>query len=105
MCSRTSATTASSTGPGSATRSTRAWAGWIAERIAELPDAAPIHPGLTLMVFGEPVRLEAGTGRARWIPAANGEPARIAAMGDGEGYARAVILMVKKRAMAVLSER
>lgn len=80
-------------------------AGWIAERIAELPDAAPIHPGLTLEVFGEPVRLEAGTGRARWIPAAAGEPARIAAMGEGEGYARAVILMLKKRAMAVLSER
>jgi predicted metal-dependent hydrolase len=80
-------------------------AGWIAERIAELPDTTPIHPGLTLQVFGEPVRLEAGTGRARWIPAAEGEPARIAAMGEGEGYARAVILMLKKRAMAVLSER
>lgn len=80
-------------------------AGWIAERIAELPDATPIHPGMTLMVFGEPVRLEAGAGRARWIPAAGGEPARIAAMGEGEGYARAVILMLKRRAMAVLSER
>jgi predicted metal-dependent hydrolase len=84
-------------------------AGWIAERIAELPDATPVHPGLTLMVFGEPVRLETGTGRARWIPAAEGEPARIAAMASsdlgGEGYARAVMLMLKKRAMAVLSER
>ena len=80
-------------------------AGWIAERIAELPAATPIHPGMTLSVFGEPVRLEAGTGRARWIPAADGEPARIAAMGDGEGYARAVILILKKRAMAVLGER
>jgi len=80
-------------------------AGWIAERIAELPAATPIHPGMTLNVFGEPVRLEAGTGRARWIPAADGEPARIAAMGDGEGYARAVILILKKRAMAVLGER
>src|ERR1700709_206180 len=44
-------------------------ANWIAERIAELPEAAPIHPGMTLMVFGEPVRLETGTGRAKWIPA------------------------------------
>jgi predicted metal-dependent hydrolase len=84
-------------------------AGWIAERMAELPDATPIHPGMTLQVFGEPVRLEAGTGRAKWLPAADGEPARITAMvssdfGD-EGYARAVILMLKKRAMAVLSER
>jgi predicted metal-dependent hydrolase len=80
-------------------------AGWIAERMAELPDATPIHPGMTLMVFGEAVRLEAGTGRAKWLPAAHGEPARVAAMGEGEGYARAVILVLKKRAMAVLSER
>jgi len=80
-------------------------AGWIAQRIAELPAATPIHPGMTLMVFGEPVRLEAGAGRARWIAAADGEPARIAAMGAGEGYARAVILMLKKRALAVLCER
>src|ERR1700761_5071143 len=33
-------------------------AAWIAQRIAELPDAAPLLPGLTLQVFGEPVRLE-----------------------------------------------
>ncbi|HXA41068.1 MAG TPA: YgjP-like metallopeptidase domain-containing protein [Phenylobacterium sp.] len=87
----------------------RARAGWIAERIAELPDATPIHPGMTLTVFGEPVRLEAGTGRAKWLPAAGGEPARITAMVSddfgGEGYARAVILMLKKRAAAVLGER
>jgi predicted metal-dependent hydrolase len=84
-------------------------AGWIADRIAELPDATPIHPGMSLTVFGEPVRLEAGSGRAKWLPAAAGEPARITAMapddaGD-EGYARAVILMLKKRAAAVLGER
>lgn len=84
-------------------------AGWIAERMAELPDATPVHPGMVLQVFGEPVRLEAGAGRAKWIAATPGEPARITAMvsGDlgGEGYARAVILMLKKRAMAVLGER
>src|SRR3954470_3161947 len=39
---------------------------WIAERLAELPPPAPLSPGMTLEVFGEPVRLEAGTGRARW---------------------------------------
>ena len=78
---------------------------WIAERIAELPDAAPIHPGMTLSVFGESVRLEQGTGRAKWFAATDEQPARITAMGEGEGYARAVILMLKKRAMGVLSER
>jgi hypothetical protein len=80
-------------------------AAWIAERIAELPQAAPFHAGLTIAVFDEPVRLDAGAGRARWTPAAEGEPARIAAMGEGEGYARAVTLMLKKQAMAVLSAR
>mgnify|MGYP001555778493 FL=1 len=84
-------------------------AGWIAQRMAELPDATPVHPGMVLQVFGEPVRLEAGAGRAQWIAATPGEPARNTAMvsGDlgGEGYARAVILMLKKRAMGVLCER
>ena len=78
---------------------------WIAERIAELPDAAPIQPGMLLSVFGEPVALEQGTGRAKWLPATADQPARITAMGEGEGYARAVTLMLKKRALGVLSER
>ncbi|MFL5297347.1 MAG: M48 family metallopeptidase [Phenylobacterium sp.] len=78
---------------------------WIADRLAELPEAQPIHPGMTLSVFGEPVVLERGTGRARWHPATADEPARITAMGDGEGYARAVILLLKRRAAAVLGER
>jgi hypothetical protein len=78
---------------------------WIAERMAELPAAQPIAPGMTLSVFGEPVLLERGSGRARWHPAADGAPARIAAMGEGEGYARAVVLVLKRRAEAVLGER
>src|SRR5689334_12304716 len=78
---------------------------WIAERMAELPEAQPLRPGMTLMVFGEPVVLERGSGRARWHPPAGpGEPARITAMVDGEaageGYARAVMLVLKRRAEA-----
>src|SRR5215211_3598614 len=42
-------------------------AGWIAERLAELPAMSPLAPGLLIEVFGRPVRLEAGSGRARWI--------------------------------------
>lgn len=80
-------------------------ASWIVERLAELPDAAPVSPGMTLQVFGEAVRLEAGAGRARWIDAADGAPHRITAMGEGEGYARAVILLIRKRALSVLTER
>jgi predicted metal-dependent hydrolase len=78
---------------------------WIAERLAELPASDPIAPGMTLQIFGEPVRLEAGSGRARWIEAEGTEPHRITAMGEGEGYARAVMLMIRKRALAVLTER
>jgi predicted metal-dependent hydrolase len=60
---------------------------------------------MTITVFGEPVVLDQGPGRAKWVAAEEGQPARIVAMGEGEGYARAVILMLKKRAMAVFSER
>jgi predicted metal-dependent hydrolase len=78
---------------------------WIAERLAELPAPSPLHPGITLEIFGEPVRLEQGPGRARWIDKTAEEPHRIRAQGEGEGYARAIILMVKKRALAVFTER
>jgi predicted metal-dependent hydrolase len=78
---------------------------WIAERIAELPTGPAVAPGLDLSVFGEPVKLAAGAGRARWLPAEGLEPSRIAAMGEGEGYARAVMLVIRKRAHEVLSER
>src|SRR4051812_38205025 len=57
---------------------------WIAERLAELPAPSVIEPGMVLQLFGEPVRLEAGSGRARWIEATAFEPHRIAAMGEGE---------------------
>ncbi len=83
----------------------RSRAGWIAERVAELPQAAPISPGMLIEVFGQPVRLEAGPGRARWIEPPDGSTPRIAAMGEGEGYTRAVTLVLKKRAAAVLGER
>jgi predicted metal-dependent hydrolase len=90
---------------GEAAAFARERAGWIAERIAELPQADPIFPGLTLQVFGELVRLEAATGRARWLAATEHYPVRIAAMGEGEGYTRAVVLVLKKRALEVLGER
>ena len=80
-------------------------AGWIVERLSELPSATPLSPGMTIEVFGRPVRLEAGQGRARWIDPADGSAPRITAMGEGEGYARAVILVLKKQALSVLAER
>jgi predicted metal-dependent hydrolase len=78
---------------------------WIVERLAELPEARPLKPGMRLRISGEPVRLARGEGRARWIEGEDGQPARIEAMGDGEGYARAVMLIIKKRASTVLTRR
>ena len=80
-------------------------AGWIAERLSELPQTQILAPGMLIEVFGRPVRLEAGSGRARWIEPSDGSTARIAAMGEGEGYARAVILVLKKKALEVLGAR
>jgi predicted metal-dependent hydrolase len=90
---------------GEAAAFARERAEWIAERLAELPQAPAVAPGLVLQVFGEPVRLETVAGRARWLAATEHYSARIAAMGEGEGYARAVILVLKKRALETLGER
>lgn len=78
---------------------------WIAARWAELPAPSPLAPGQVIDVFGEPVRLEAGAGRARWIAPPDGSTPRIVAMGEGEGFARAVMLVLKRRALEVLTER
>ncbi|MBX3485218.1 M48 family metallopeptidase [Phenylobacterium sp.] len=83
----------------------RSRAAWIAERLAELPRAEALRPGMLIEVFGRPVRLEAGAGRARWIEPADGSTPRIAAMGEGEGFTRAVILVIRKKAAEVLGAR
>lgn len=80
-------------------------AAWIVERLAELPQTAPLAPGQLIEVFGRPVRLDQGSGRARWIEPEDGSTVRIAAMGEGEGYARAVALVIRRRALEVLTER
>lgn len=83
----------------------RARASWIAARMAELPEPSSLVPGQTITLFGEPVRLAAGSGRARFIPATVGAPAEIRAMGEGEGFARAVKLVVRKQALAMFEAR
>src|SRR5437868_10004820 len=54
-------------------------AGWIAARLAELPDAQSVAPGIVIQLFGQPCRLEAAAHPARYFPATDSEPARIAA--------------------------
>jgi predicted metal-dependent hydrolase len=80
-------------------------ADWIAQRLAELPRAEVLAAGMLIEVFGEPVRLEAGGGRARWVDPADGSTPRIVAMGDGEGFTRAVVLVLRRRALEVLTAR
>ena len=80
-------------------------AGWIVARLAELPVAQTIAPGVTLEVFGEPCRLEAATHPARVFPARDDQPMRIAARGEGDTYSRAVIRVLRREALRVFAER
>lgn len=78
---------------------------WIADRLAELPEAFAIAPGMTIDLFGFPCLLEAGTRPARLIPASADGPQRIEARGEGEAYANAVIRVIKREALRVFTER
>lgn len=80
-------------------------AGWIVARLAELPARPLIAPGQTIDILGQPCRLEAGTGRARWRAAVDGVPRALIASGEGEAYARTVIRLIRAEARRVLCER
>ena len=78
---------------------------WIAARLAELPAAQSVAPGVTIQLFGQPCRLEAATHPARFFPANGDQPARIAARGEGETYSHAVVRVIKREALRVFAER
>ena len=78
--------------------------GWIADRIAEIPAPAPLAPGMTMTLFGEPVLLEARPGRPKLIAADQFSPARIVAPDDAAFSAR-VLRVVKREALRGLTER
>jgi predicted metal-dependent hydrolase len=80
-------------------------AGWIAARLAELPEALSIRPGVTIQVFGEPCELVSANHPARFLPADAQGPARIAARGEDDTYARAVVRIIKREALRVFTER
>lgn len=77
---------------------------WISARLDELPQPQPLAPGAELTVMGLPVRLVQQAGRARWLPSEDGRSAVISAQGEGEGFARAVQRLLRKQALAGLSE-
>lgn len=76
-------------------------ADWIAARLEVLPEALPFRPGVTLPLRGQTVRLEQapGSGAARLK---NGV---IVSGGTGEAYARRVLNLLRREAMADLSAR
>ncbi len=79
--------------------------GWVAARLAELPQAAPFLPGAVIEVLGEPCRLIPAPGRSRWRPAAAGAASSLTAAGDGEAFSRAVLRALKAEARRRLVER
>lgn len=82
-------------------------AAWISERLAAIPDAILLAPGLTIEVGGEPCRLERAAMRIapRLIPATGDEPMRLLASGEGEAYGRAALRVLKAEALRRLRER
>ncbi|HYG26958.1 MAG TPA: SprT family zinc-dependent metalloprotease [Caulobacteraceae bacterium] len=76
-------------------------AGWIAARVAELPERTALEPGLIFDLFGDPVVLEAGAGRAKLI---KGPPHRLISADDAAFGVRA-LRIVKGEALKVLTER
>ena len=78
---------------------------WITERLAELPLSQSVAPGMTIVLFGQPCRLEASDKPARFHPATEDAPARITARGEGEAYASAVVRIIKREALRVFTER
>jgi len=76
-------------------------AGWIAARVAEQPRRRSLEPGLIFDLFGEPVVLETGPGRAKLIP---GVPMRLVSADDAAFGVRA-LRIIKGEALRVLTER
>ena len=92
---------------GDALRFAETRAAWIAAQLARAPQALPLAPGAMIEVQGEPCRLERAAMRmkARFVPAAGTEPARLIASGEGEAYARAVVRALKAYALEQLTDR
>jgi predicted metal-dependent hydrolase len=82
-------------------------AGWIAERLAVLPELRPLRPGMVIEVGGAPCRLERAAMRIapRLIPATADEPQRLMASGDDDAYGRAAIRALKAEALKRLAAR
>lgn len=77
---------------------------WIAGQLADLPSNERLAPGMTISLFGEPIDLVAGNGRAKFIPATVLSRARISAPDDA-AYGDRVLRLVKAEARRWLTDR
>lgn len=77
---------------------------WICARLAELPAPRPLAPGRQLRLFGEAYVLARGEGRARRLVPDGGEPGRLLAPGEGEVFARGALRLIKREALAGLTQ-
>lgn len=73
-------------------------ADWIAAQLADLPAPARLAPGQVISLFGEPVRLAAGPGRARLKDGVLTSP-------DDAAFGDRAIRLIKAEARRVLAER
>lgn len=77
---------------------------WIASQLADLPQTTRLGPGTEISLFGQTVRLLAGTGRARLIPASDAEGPAITAPDDA-AFGDRVLRLVKVEARRWMTER
>ncbi|MBB5747354.1 YgjP-like metallopeptidase domain-containing protein [Brevundimonas variabilis] len=90
---------------GDAVAFVRAKTGWITERLEARLEGQPLSPGQTILVQGQPTRLEASgkTGAARLTADAEGPVIRSG--GEGEAFARRVEALLKRLARDTLTAR
>ncbi len=79
-------------------------ADWIAGQLACLPTGQVLAPAMTIALFGEPVDLVEGAGRARLTPAAGPSRACIRAPADA-AFGDRVLRLVKTEARRWLTDR
>lgn len=79
---------------------------WIAAHISALPSPTAVAPGDVIEVFGRPHRLEQAESRlkAGFYADQAGQPVLLA-FGEGEVFVRAVVRLLKRHALDVLTER
>jgi predicted metal-dependent hydrolase len=73
---------------------------WVVERLAELPTAQPISPGMAIELFGRIFRLEHAS---RGIDPAT--PGVLFIRGEGDAFRRAAIRRIRLHALDILSDR